>query len=100
MNGESKLSLKIRLECRNKHSKWRITSMLDLTVHANCSRDLVSTIICVLWCRKTSITDFFTFEVINFESNTNLVVLTAHSLQIQLDEDFNGHAFVLCLDIE
>ena len=100
VDSESELSLEIRLECCDKDSKRRVTSVLDGTIHCHGSRNLVSTIIGVLRRGKPSITDSLAIEVVDLESDTNLVVLAAHSLQVEFNKDFNRHAFVLCLDKE
>ena len=87
---ESKLCLHIRLEGRDQNCQRLTARVFYRTVKSNTVCNLVSTVICKLWRRKSSVLNLLSLKFVHLKTYSRLIVLAAHTLNIKLYEYFNG----------
>ena len=96
---ESELGFTVWFESGDKHGE-RGVGVFDRAIESDSSCDLVTTIVRENWARQSSVGHLAALKVVNLEADTKVVVLTAHSLQVELDEHLYRDGTLLCFAME
>ena len=78
----------------------RGVGVFDRAIESYTRGDLVTTVVGEYWIRQSSVGHLAALKVVHLEADTKVVVLTAHSLHVELDEHLYRDGTLLCLAME
>ena len=78
----------------------RGVGVFDRAIESDRSGDLVTTIVGEYWTRHSSVGHLAALKVVHLEADTKVVVLTAYTLHVELDEHLYRNGILHCIDME